>query len=628
MSLTAFIVAVGGVEEGAVRDCAHESVEHFLSGLTEQPTYRYDMPGATVWQSSVHADDSKASVVREIDGLHSRIVVFDGWIENREQAITEIAGKMPSNASDASIALAGYRKWGHDVAARLYGEYSFVVLDFEVGKRSPLAVAVRDKVGVRPLFFAQWPGGIGFANFPAALVALPWLSAAPNEGFMAEFLCGEVNSVEETFYCDVRRLLGGHHFLWQREVAPRNERYWLPHSDVDSMTSATGAGRLRQLIEDIVANTTRGVGLVGIKQSGGVDSSAVAMVLANRVARGVLPADDVLALSMVFPGLACDESAYLDDIAQVVPFAIERAPARYATATQLDDWTRRTRYPAYPFISTGGWPLFDLLRARGGRVMLDGEGGDELLRPAPSALLRAAVDVRQSRALIGFFRQRWRGRRRDFSVRGTLRFWIDPAIAQPLNNWWSRHFGRVRHCWESPIDAAWAARVALHDRLDRLSAHHWTARTVGTSLSLSGEWSVAYESIYFQSVCQKVELRHPLLSAQLIEFCNRLPLALLDGQEARTRLLLRAGVADRLPASVAMRRDKAEFTASVLPALREVCADLLVAADGGVSLDGLGTVSVSVLQKQGVWGLAALRAVATWWRLHSASRGSMGCDTP
>ncbi|MCZ2135344.1 MAG: hypothetical protein LC098_07955 [Burkholderiales bacterium] len=624
MSLIPFVLLLGTAPHGHSEAAADAPVREFLAGLVQRPPQdvsRHNAPGASAWYVSVFADERDDALAVASEATTQRFVLFDGWIENRDELIAALAVPGVTDAvTDSALVLAGYAQWGTAVAERLYGEYSFVVLEAGNASTAVRASAVRDKMGVRPLFFSQWHGGIGLANFPAALAALPWLGDTVNEGYVAEFLCGEVNSIEQTFLRDVARLRGGHRIEWASGAPALTRRYWLPPCRVDPMTATVAAQRLRALLEVTVAAAMRGARKVGIKQSGGVDSSAIAMVLADLVERGLRPAESVAALSMVFPGLACDESAYLDDIARVVPFAIERAPARYASADQLLEWTRRSRYPVYPFVSTGLSAHFAAFRSRGGRVVLDGEGGDELLRPSPLALLRALVDGRQSAAVAAFFRQRWRGRRRDLNRRGTVRFWLDPAIPEPLNNAWRRHVERSRHGWRSPLDEAWTARVALRDRLDRHSAHHRAARTVGAALALSGEWGVAYESIYAQAVLQQVELRHPLLSARLVEFCNCLPLALLDGQEARTRVLLRASVADRLPPSVAARRDKAEFTASVLPALHEACSAWLDVGQGSAALTGLGEVSLRGRQAQGVWGLDALRAVITWWGVRGGSR--------
>ncbi|TAE46198.1 MAG: hypothetical protein EAZ89_20560, partial [Bacteroidetes bacterium] len=74
----------------------------------------------------------------------------------REELIAELAALGVTDATpDSALALAAYRKWGRDAAHRLYGEYSFVVLDHRKGAAQPSCLMVVDKVGVRPQFFSR-----------------------------------------------------------------------------------------------------------------------------------------------------------------------------------------------------------------------------------------------------------------------------------------------------------------------------------------------------------------------------------------------------------------------------------------------------------------------------------------
>jgi asparagine synthetase B (glutamine-hydrolysing) len=568
MSLTAFVVRVEPPSEQRAHGDAR--LQRFLSALTKQESHRIRLGSATIDFSSAYLDEAEGAVSTETDprdSTVSRTIIFDGWLENREELIklcAPLGGA--STCSDSSLVLKGLTLHGEKLLERLYGEYSFVVICSNLLVDRIDLLAARDKVGLRPLFFSEQGENIGIANFPGALALIPWVGAALNDGYAAEFLATEINSVAETIYDRVARITGGH--VLTREAGRKRivRRYWRLPTDLMRNTAGEYPIKFRTALNEAVIAATASHLPVSLLVSGGIDSSSIAVVLSGLQASTSARARDVVAYSLVYPGLDCDESQYIDAIEQAITFPVVRVQPRYFSEPEIGDFSGRLRYPLGSFVGSCVLDIHALVRARNGRVLVNGEGGDELLVPTATALWSAFADPRDFSALVRYLRVRHSLRPRSMSWRGQLRFVLEPFQGFRASNFLSRRRERRRSRWASPVDIEWGIRVALSRRLDSLLPSSG-ARTLAGALASSGFWSDKSETLYFFYFLQGLEPRSPLMSARLMELANRLPPGQLDGQSVFSRTLLRKCLVRELPAKVASRIGKAEFSAAVRPAL-------------------------------------------------------------
>lgn len=608
MSLTAFVVIVGDPPGGRTRDNAHSQICQFLTGLSEQATHRYDLPGATIWQSSVYPDESAVAIEHCKEGDQTCVIVFDGWIENREELIAELAALGVTDAtSDSALALAGYRKWGRDAAHRLYGEYSFVVLDHRKGASQPSCLMVVDKVGVRPQFFFRVQSGLIVSNFPAGVVAVPGVPLTVNEGAVAEFLCAEVSGPHETLFRGVLRLLGGNSALSTLDRGFVTQRYWLPKSDARRQTEHEIVEELRLRVRAAVRGAIRSNTLIGVECSGGIDSSSVACTIADLLGQRQANPSAMVGMSQIYPGLACDESSYIDALANVLPFPIERIVPRYATSEELDTWTARLRYPFSPYVATASLVQDIKHAARGGRIIVTGEGGDELLRPSLSAWGAAIVNG-EIRSYARLIRAEYAAERTYLSRKGALLSTVR-SLSLPYVGTFIEQFARRNEAY--PISHDLFRRANMRDRLCKRSAER-PMRTLSVDAAVKGVQSVFFESTFFYGFLNRVERRHPLVSARVLELTAVLPLSAFDEPTGLTRRLLRLAV-NRLPRSISERNTKAEFTPSVLPVLRRLYTELsrsLEARDADA-----GRIGISLIDPENekyVWRIDAAQAWRRW----------------
>src|SRR6201999_3245982 len=171
--------------------------------------------------------------------------------------------------SDTEVVLRGYIQWGEGLADRLNGMYAFAIWDDRVHK----LVLIRDRMGIKPLYFYPTADGVLFGSEPKAILANPLARRAVDVDGLRE-LFAFVKTPGHAVWSGMHEIEPGTIVTVDADGI-RRRRYWrletLPHADDRDTTVA----RVRALLDDIVrrqlvADVPRCVLL-----SGGLDSSAV-----------------------------------------------------------------------------------------------------------------------------------------------------------------------------------------------------------------------------------------------------------------------------------------------------------------------------------------------------------------
>ncbi|EON75557.1 asparagine synthase (glutamine-hydrolyzing) [Lunatimonas lonarensis] len=202
-----------------------------------------------------------------------------GWarIDNRNQLASDL--HMANLPSDLGLILESYRKWGIDCLKHLIGDFSFVLVD----ENSSTFLLAKDPLGIRPLFYAQHNGLLFFSTRITDLKKVLPHPLEINLPYVARELKGYVQPVENTFFKSIHRLKPAH-YLSVEKVSPLAERrYWeltkLPLSDCRS--EADYHARVLACLKEAVRCRIAGKTTVGCQLSGGMDSSAIAVLLSR-----------------------------------------------------------------------------------------------------------------------------------------------------------------------------------------------------------------------------------------------------------------------------------------------------------------------------------------------------------
>jgi asparagine synthase (glutamine-hydrolysing) len=221
--------------------------------------------------------------------IHSRDrtkwLVFNGeiynYLELRQQL--EKLGHDFYTKSDTEAVIAAYEQYGTDCVKHLRGMFAFAIWD-ESDKSLFLA---RDRVGKKPLLYAQTPGQLLFASEFSALVQHPDVSRDVDYEAIHHYLSFISVPAPLTAYRSIRKLEPGHWLLW-RNGEIKTERYWqLDFSNKLSLAEEEIGEQAIELLREAVRIRLMSEVPLGAFLSGGIDSSAVVALMAEESSTAV-----------------------------------------------------------------------------------------------------------------------------------------------------------------------------------------------------------------------------------------------------------------------------------------------------------------------------------------------------
>lgn len=303
---------------------------------------------------------------------------FNGEVYNYIELRRELEslGHVFRTATDSEVIIAAYRAWGSQCFQRFTGMFAIALVDLS---RQRLLLA-RDHFGIKPLYYHFDSDKLVFASEVKALMVLPELRKV-NAQIAFDYLAySQVDHAEETFIEGIRQVPAGH-VLELDMKAQRPEfaatRYW--QVDLDRRIDATpeeAAKAFKRLFMESMSLHLRSDVPLGSCLSGGLDSSSIVCALAD------LLGDDADLHTFTYdagePGI--DETRYAD----LVNTRTGATSHRIAPKPEelVADVQRIIRVQDYPFGSTSIYAqsrVFQLAASHGMKVMLDGQGADELM---------------------------------------------------------------------------------------------------------------------------------------------------------------------------------------------------------------------------------------------------------
>lgn len=494
-------------------------------------------------------------------------LVFNGeiynFIELREELIRK--GVKFRTTSDSEVLLEGYAFWGEAVLDHLRGMFGFVIYD---AARQTL-FAARDRFGIKPLYYHVSPHGVAFSSEIKQLVDLRGFSRKIDLARMHDYLStGITDHCEGTMFSDAQQLRGGECVTidlrtdWRGRALPIRRYYHLPRQSLPKMSEGEAASRFFELFEDAVRTHLRADVKTGTCLSGGLDSSSIAVMI-DRLAGG--SGDPLNTVTACFEDKSVDERAFAEAVV-----AVTRSEPHYVYPRAqgiIEIIEKMTWHQDEPFYNTTQYPqwcVFEETRRQSIKVMLDGQGADELLAGYHYDAFRLHAGAMLRRGNItGLARQF--SERKQWHGMGYLQQFLAIPNRPHAPQWLRRKRGETAvipgEAWlDSPLMAPFADEP---DTTSALLARDGVGRItdignlcVADLLSKSLPRLLRYEDR--NSMAHSVEARLPFLDHPLVEFA----IGLWDQHKVvggDTKRVLRSAMAGHLPAKVAQRRDKLGF---------------------------------------------------------------------
>lgn len=484
-------------------------------------------------------------------------IVFDGEIYNHAELRAELLqhGHVFRTASDTEAIVHGYEQWGMDgCLERLRGMFAFLLWD---APRREL-FAARDRLGIKPLYYARVNGQWRFASEIKALLACPDVPRTVNADAIGPYLLRQYVPAPATFFAGVHKLLPGHYLKLDVAGATTLRPFWrLQFNDTPEAPSfSEAATEVRQRVVEAVRLQLRSEVPLGCLLSGGLDSAIVTATMAR------LSQQPVRTFTVGLPEMpTLDARQY----ARLVATRYETAHTEIEVSLDAAESLAQVLYYLdEPLAGATALPTYAICKAARAyvTVLLTGEGSDEVFAGYPRHALSRAADALRwmpataRSAALGFLTCLLpAGRSRDMLRK------LDGDPSDPLlrNALWTGVFtppevarllgGREPSSLDDPDSSAWpySNDTPPRDGLHRLL--YWDLR----------RWLIddVLMKVDKMSMATSVEARVPFLDHRLVEYVARLPVE-YKLRRGRGKAVLREAFRDWLPAETTGRR-KAAF---------------------------------------------------------------------
>jgi asparagine synthase (glutamine-hydrolyzing) len=482
-------------------------------------------------------------------------LVFNGEIYNYLELRSELQqlGHEFHTHTDTEVLLAAYAEWGAKALLRFVGMFAFAILDVE---RQTLFLA-RDFFGIKPLYYAACGEHFAFASEITALLELTRSCRKVNPSALLLYLRhGLSDQGITTLLSGVNQLPAAHcmEIALESPQLAQPVRYWNPQLQESDISFDEAANKLRELFLDSVRLHLRSDVPLGAALSGGIDSSAIVAAM-----RHVDPSLEIHTFSYIAEDPALSEERWVDLVAGKVGAQVHKL---YPTSLDLvHDVDLLINSQEEPFGSTSvyaGHRVFRQAQQSGIKVMLDGQGADELLGGYRYYLGAQFVSLLRKRR----YSDAMHLLRSAAALPDTGIFWMLLCGADyMIPKKWQRPLRALLAKEFTPrwVNATWFSRHDAETGHTNYCPEHNVLRA--TLLRTMSETSLPHLLRYEDrnSMAFSIESRVPFLTVPLAEFILSLPEHYIVALDATSKAVFRSAMRGLVPDAILDRRDKIGF---------------------------------------------------------------------
>ncbi len=487
-------------------------------------------------------------------------IVYNGEIYNYKEIRSDLqkAGYPFSTQSDTEVILAAYDFYKEDCVKYFDGMFSFAIWD----EKKKTLFCARDIFGEKPFYYFIDKNIFSFASEMKALWCVG-IKKSWDEKMMINYLAlGYVQNASDksaTFFKNIFSLPPAHTGLFSlHDMQFVLTRYRdVNKENIIKISEEDAKVKLDELLAASVKYRLRSDVTVGSSLSGGLDSSTVAYFI-QRSPDKKNNLSDFKTFSAVFPGFERDESEFIRDLSEY--FRFQNYSVTPGAKDLVSDFEKLCYHQEEPFLSSGiyaQYKVYELAAKHGVKVLLDGQGADEVLGGYTRYLhwylqeltggYKFSCAKKERRALLrNNIPVRW-------NVRNTLAAFLPAHAALALEK---RDYGRV------------ISNHAIHaELLHEVKGKEWQGiyKPVVTKLN-----DILYHTTMQHgleellryadrnSMAHGTEVRLPFLNFDLVSFIFSLPSS-FKINNGFTKSILRKTMAGRLPEKILWNPEKIGF---------------------------------------------------------------------
>jgi asparagine synthase (glutamine-hydrolysing) len=543
-------------------------------------------------------------------------IAFNGEIYNFREVRAELEafGHRFVSVGDTEVLLAAYAQWGVDCFRRLNGMWAIIIVDIKRGK----IVISRDRFGIKPLFYQLSGNRLLIASEIKQIIAAG-APAIANSAAVARFIRGvRPAQPEETFFKNVFAQPAATYAEIPLGATPSSLSfftYWrLEPMSLDPVPAlADAAAQLEALLRQSVSEHLLGQAPAGQLISGGLDSSVLA-ALARPVYTSRGEAGVGASMVLEGPGDRHDESIYIDEVSRALNFhSFKTTMSAVWLKANITRATWTQEEPLAGIAVVGQFLAYETAGRQGLRIVLDGQGSDELFAGYPRHQTLALFDRLRRGAVIGvllelatlarhdpgFFKETWRLR---IAPRLARLFGIERKIRRP------DFLRRIDTAQAEPAQQFGGGSALTRSLMTDVCTYN-----LKSTLAFTDRNSMAHS----------IEARVPYVDQRIVEYAFSLPDQYKIGGGERKHIL-RTVARKLLPPLIVNRVDRVGFGAPIQrwvsndlrDELRTLADSPAFAPSGLIDRIGLRNYVAAFLAGEH-------HDAATLWRIYAVDRWSM-----
>lgn len=304
-------------------------------------------------------------------------IVYNGEIYNDHELANRLAenGVTLRSKCDTEVLAEAWSLWGTECVAMLRGMFAFGVVDLMTRK----AWLVRDRFGVKPLFYSQVGSDFVFASSIGAIRKHPKFSSSPNAAAISHYMQTlRITLGKETVYENIDTLLPAEIIEIDRGRM-RRQQYWslAGQGSNDSTDFKAAAEEVHELLNEAVKVRLKSDVSVGMMMSGGVDSNILATTVKDQVSSPVVGVCGG-GITAGSPPIPEGDFEYAQECASTLGF--DYSQVQVSAGEYLESWQYLVKHLGAPLATPTDPIIYQIakrLRTVCG-VALGGEGADEV----------------------------------------------------------------------------------------------------------------------------------------------------------------------------------------------------------------------------------------------------------